>query len=333
MFQGTQDQGRIDRSILRDAVALAVRAPSIHNTQPWLWRLSSDRIDLYADPSRQLAVVDPIRRGLLVSCGAALAQARWALINAGWQPTETLLPDPSNRDHLATLEIAEHSEVTAEVQWLVDAAWRRRTDRRPFRPVPVAETVISTLRQAAEAEGAMLQHVTRPDDRLELAVAVGEADSAEATDPAYVAEMQRWTGRSSDDVDGVPTSAVPDLPHRQADVALRGFAVKAPGTLDVAQPAAVEHPSLLVLATRGDSDADRLRAGEALVRVLLTAAKVDLAVSPYTQPLEVPGPAHVLRRLLSGVGVPQMVLRVGWAQEGRPLKLTPRRPLDDVIID
>ena len=46
-------------------VELACRAPSVHNTQPWAWRVSSDRIDLYADWSRRLPASDPDGRNLL----------------------------------------------------------------------------------------------------------------------------------------------------------------------------------------------------------------------------------------------------------------------------
>ena len=37
------------------AAAAGVRAPSMHNTQPWLFRLRDGAIDVVADRSRQLA--------------------------------------------------------------------------------------------------------------------------------------------------------------------------------------------------------------------------------------------------------------------------------------
>ena len=55
------------RPPLRDIVELACRAPSVHNTQPWLWRLDGDRIELHADRRRQLPVADPSGRNLVIS--------------------------------------------------------------------------------------------------------------------------------------------------------------------------------------------------------------------------------------------------------------------------
>ena len=72
------------REILRDAVRGAVRAPSSHNTQPWLFRLvGDDALELYADRTRALPVVDPRDRELTISCGAALFHVRAALRGPG----------------------------------------------------------------------------------------------------------------------------------------------------------------------------------------------------------------------------------------------------------
>ncbi|MDX6584329.1 MAG: hypothetical protein QOI10_3513, partial [Solirubrobacterales bacterium] len=54
------------------ALELAVRAPSLHNTQPWRWRVGDESVQLYLDQARQLPATDPEGRELIISCGAAL---------------------------------------------------------------------------------------------------------------------------------------------------------------------------------------------------------------------------------------------------------------------
>jgi hypothetical protein len=56
---------------VRAVIALALRAPSIHNSQPWRWVTGDNSVHLFADPDRQLPITDPDSRDLLVSCGAA----------------------------------------------------------------------------------------------------------------------------------------------------------------------------------------------------------------------------------------------------------------------
>jgi hypothetical protein len=39
----------ISLQMARRLVSLAILAPSVHNTQPWAWRIGPDGIDLFAD--------------------------------------------------------------------------------------------------------------------------------------------------------------------------------------------------------------------------------------------------------------------------------------------
>lgn len=50
---------------------LAVKAPSGHNTQSWLFRVGEDRIEILPDLDRALPVVDPDHRELFISLGCA----------------------------------------------------------------------------------------------------------------------------------------------------------------------------------------------------------------------------------------------------------------------
>src|SRR5207245_724562 len=64
---------------VRWVVAQAARAPSIHNTQPWLFNWDGCSFELRADTHRGLSAIDPDGRELVLSCGAALYNLRLAL--------------------------------------------------------------------------------------------------------------------------------------------------------------------------------------------------------------------------------------------------------------
>jgi len=66
-------------------IEVAARAPSLHNTQPWRFKLSEHAIELYADASRQLPE-DPAGREMLISCGAALYGLRLGVRSLGYLP-------------------------------------------------------------------------------------------------------------------------------------------------------------------------------------------------------------------------------------------------------
>ncbi len=72
-------------------LATAARAPSVHNTQPWRFRVGQYEIELFADQRRKLRV-DPAGREMLISCGAALFGLRLAVRSLGYLPVVELLP-------------------------------------------------------------------------------------------------------------------------------------------------------------------------------------------------------------------------------------------------
>jgi len=86
-------------------LGLAVRAPSVHNSQPWQWRVGANSVELFADRGRQLHHVDTAGRDLLMSCGAALQHFTVAMSALGWETTVTRFPNPADHDHLASIEV------------------------------------------------------------------------------------------------------------------------------------------------------------------------------------------------------------------------------------
>ena len=118
-----------DAGTVRTVLALASRAPSVHNTQPWRWRVDEASLHLYADPDRQLPNIDPDSRDLMLSCGTALHHCVAAFAAVGWQSKVTRLPNPADPNHLAAIELSPYPADAADIA-LAAAIPRRRTDRR-----------------------------------------------------------------------------------------------------------------------------------------------------------------------------------------------------------
>jgi nitroreductase len=313
--------------MLANAAALAGYAPSIHNSQPWRWRVGDGVLDLFAVPSRQLAVTDPEGRLATLSCGAALHHARTALVAEGQQVEVTRQPDPAEPDRLARITIAGHTPVTPEAVRLVQTIRMRHTDRRPVTGPALRPDELDAINAAVRAEGTRL-HVLRPDQVLELAAAASYAQRTEAAEEAWQAELAYWTGGSRPGGAGVPDSAIPEQPT-QTTVPARDFGH--PGTL----PVSVEHDqaaTFAILYGEEDGRLDWLRAGEALSAAWLIATERGLSVVPMSATVEVLATRQALRRLLSGLGQPYLVLRLGRPDPdhaGPPH--TPRLPAEQTI--
>ncbi|MFC9659996.1 Acg family FMN-binding oxidoreductase [Nocardia sp. NPDC127606] len=318
------DRGMPDDNTVKAALELAGRAPSVHNVQPWRWRVADHSIHLYLDTRRALPATDPDNRDIVISCGAALGHLSVALTAMGWAPVIRRIPDPAEPDHLASLTLIPHRPTSLDIE-LSKAITVRRTDRRHYTSWPVPPGYLSLFTERAAALGAVVRRV---DDREPVIVAAQQANRIHAADESYRFELAMWSGRHGS-ADGVPARNVP--PGGPAD----DFPPRAFAAAEFTDPArGPDHAELLVIGTSADDRLSRLRAGEAISSVLLTATGIGLATCLLTEPLEVAAERAGIRNdLLSDTAYPQAFLRVGWAPTSADFPPhTPRRRVDDLLI-
>jgi nitroreductase len=303
----------------------AVAAPSLHNTQPWLFRPHGTAVDVLVDRRRQLPVADPEGREMHVSVGAALFNLRVAMLATGRQPLVRLLPDPRDPDLVATVAVGPAGPVPDDFRALADAIPRRQTNRRPFGSTRIPDAVLNTVAAAARAEGGSLVVVDDAATRSAVLSLARSAQQRQRSDPRYRRELAAWTRPGRGHVDGIPGETFGPRPELAA-LPLRDFDLD--HTTDRRVARFEREPTIALLYTFGDTTQDWLRAGQALERVLLTATAHGLATTPLTQAVEV----RQLRQLLSAPEEPQAVqsiIRLGYA---RRVRQAPRRPLADVIV-
>jgi nitroreductase len=320
------------QSEIERAVSFGVRAPSVHNTQPWRWVYRAGVLQLYADRSRQLPALDPDGRSVLLSCGAALELTQLGFAAAGWRVEVTRFPADGQPDLLAWIRPTGPVGPDAATLERARAAECRRTDRRPFRSEPVPDEAIRALLSVAAEEGVYAHAVRRGDEELDLAVVFSWADTVESADPAYRAELAYWT-RHSHAPDGVPATAVPHVEAgspRHTDVPVRDFEAGITGGQPLPGPVD-ERPLYLVVFSQTDDHAARLRAGEVYARLSVEAARLGLGSSAMTQAVDLPGVRERFRTLMNWPDHPQMVLRIGYPQDGIAPVPTGRRPLSAVL--
>lgn len=331
------DGSPIQQSELLAAVADGVRAPSSHNTQPWLFALVGDSVELYADRTRALPVNDPADRELIMSCGAALTNIVLSARHRGWTATVERFPS-DDPDHLATVRLRE-TEVVAtaaggtggpvslaeddEALWAAISG--RRTARKPFREEPVSPEGVAALRAAVTShrEDGVALTIVDGERRAEVAALVAKADELQFDDRRWRRELAAWmhprrTG------DGLVVPAVAGAVTRMvvSTVDLGDRMARNDGSRLASAPA------VMVLSTSTDEEAAWLAAGEALQRVLLTATSLGLGVGFANQPCQVDDTRQLLADLVDA-GHPQAVMKVGVAAgESAP---TPRRPIEDVL--
>lgn len=309
---------------LQALVHAATLAPSSHNTQPWLFRLEDQAIELLADRTRALPVNDPDDRELTISCGCALFNLRVAAAAAGLQAQVEPWPDAADGDLLAHVHLLPTGS-GQDVAALQAAMGERRTYRERFAATAVDLTALRSLMDAVHSEDAMLAVLDTADQRLGAAALVAEGDAMLWANPSWRRELAAWMHpRRRGDGLTLPALAVP-----VAQMVVQTFDM-GHGVAAKDRQLADESPVLAVLTTVCDSARDWLAAGQALQRLLLLGVQLGLQASYLNQPVQVATLRPKLQQITGRPGHAQLLLRIGVPTQTLPAAA--RRPLADVLV-
>jgi hypothetical protein len=313
------------QDVLLELLQSAIQAPSSHNTQPWIFKISGNVIDLYADRTRALPVNDPDDRELTISCGCALMNVRIAAAASGYLANVAPFPDVLEPDLLARISIVKAASAL-DAGLLEPFITQRRTYRARFAEKTISEEIKQSLLDAVSSEQCDL-HILKDVQACYAATdLVSEADSMQWNNPSWRRELAAWMHPRRRG-DGLLTSTlaapVTQLIIRSFDMG-NGVAAKDRELADGS-------PILAILSTALDSPKEWLKAGQALERLLLTAVQHGLQASYLNQAIQVPSLRNKLRHLLQRPQFPQILLRLGYPVDTQPAPS--RRPLHDVIVD
>lgn len=310
----------------------AILAPSPHNTQPWMFRINPNDVEIYADRRRCLSATDPRGRELFMACAAALLNLRVAAEYFDQRCSVEVFPEPSVPNLVARLTLHGGGEATSEDVVLFHAITERRTNRGEFSATLVLESTMEILGNMAIEEGAWMAFVTDEASKEALAGLIADGDRLQWASREFRGELARWVRTdAAHQADGIPTAelGVQNWLSFAGPAMVRTFNrgnQEAARDMEIAR----RSPLLLVLGTDEDSPEAWVRSGQAMQRVLLAAQSEGLSVSHLNQPVEV----DTLRSQVAMIagregGYPQLILRVGYGTAVGP---TPRRDLRQVLL-
>ncbi len=318
----------VDSDLIKQAVAVASRAPSLHNSQPWSWLADGPELQLHLDRSRIVAHADPCGREALIGCGAMLDHLRTAMASSGWESFVDRFPNPNDPIHLASVDLRRAAYVTTATRARATAMLRRRTDRLPFLPPNDWPAVESSLRALVDTSWLRLEVL--PDELRDDLVEVSKlTETLRRYDWGYISELDWWTTPFELD-DGLPRRVLNSVAEADRVDVNRRFPSQAHA--ERRKLTGRDQARIIALSTPDDTRGDALAAGEALSIVLLECTAGGLATCTVSHLTEVPSSRSVLATLLNTTWQPQVLIRVGRIPALDHLQpATPRRPLSDIL--
>ena len=198
-------------------VAAATLAPNPHNSQPWLFYVGSNRIDVFADTSRNIGAIDPFKREKYIGIGAAIENLVVAAEATGYRAGVTLMPDGAHSTHAARIELSRASK---RESILARQIMKRHTNRYAFvsgKDVGSgALDAMTALGDSRTSESRLLWFATNAQ-REELSNLLVAATEAIIRDPDQSRSDYQWFRQTWDEIqrqrDGITidASGLPEL--------------------------------------------------------------------------------------------------------------------------
>ena len=292
----------------------AVKAPSGHNTQPWLFRIGKTEIDICPDYSRALPVVDPDNRELFVSLGCAAENLCIAASHKGYRTTVTVAEDGT-----ICIRLDRQSDVTPSPLFAQIAL--RQTNRRVYdgRTIPAAD--IDRLRAVEVAPSVSIHFYERGTPAFDaIAELIYRGNSLQMQDDAFKTELRSWMRYNKKHRDAqhdglsYDVFGAPNLPRFISENVIAGaLNERSQNRGDRKKIASASH--LILLTTHDNTQEQWVALGRTLERLLLTSTAMGLAHAYLNPPNELPE----LNRELSGTlnlpdEYPTILLRIGYAK-------------------
>ncbi|MBQ7569096.1 nitroreductase family protein [bacterium] len=340
-YSSLQDMGAKVAFLVR----YAVLAPSPWNSQPWKFKVSGSRLELYDVPERLQEHRDHEGREHFVGCGAALANTAIAAAHFGLCATVRLCPPDMPPHCIGIMDFSERqtskkaADSTAEQEAdslnerLFQAIPNRHSFRQDFLDRPIDESICQKMAKLAGELGVTFVPIADAGAKMALAGMVSEGDLQLGSNPATREEYANWIRANDNKGDGVPgyalgldkwSALLAPVTHRLFDFTDENARHDSALTTDA--------PALCaVFMGREDNCKGWMKCGIALQRVLLLAASYGIQASFLNQIIPVPELRVRLSQLLGRSEVPQTVIRMGYPPQ-QSIKPTPRLPLSEVLM-
>lgn len=308
-------------------VHYATLAANSHNTQPWTFSGSDDRVTIAPDLTRATPVADADNHHLFASLGCAAENLMLAAGAAGKGAEARFEPDGEG-----AVEI-DLAGTTSGEPALFDTILERQCTRSDYDGRAVSADDLAKLEAAARVDGCEVMLISddaRIEQALDLVVA---ANTVQVENPAFAEELLAWlrfnAAQAAETRDGLYAgcSGNPTLPPWLGRM-MFGFAFK-PGSENDRYAGQIRSSSgLAVFVSDQDDKAYWVQSGRSYQRFALQATALGIRHAFINQPLEV---ADIRPQFAAWLGTdrrPDLIVRFGYAE---PMPRSLRRPVAEVM--
>jgi hypothetical protein len=320
----------IPEDVFLKIVRRAVKAPSGHNTQPWLFTKEVNGICIMPDFTRALPTADPENRELYISLGCA---AETVMIAARFYGYKAKLNNDL-LDNQGTIKIALSKNDETEQAELFSFINARQTTRNLYTNQPVSMDVLTQLKEMVAEAGVEVAFYIGNEARDTFASYIFEANNIQMSNQKFKKELIKWLRFSQKEAmqkgDGLyaACTGLPSLGKKLGNFVVKYFITPRSENKRFLQQ--FNKASTIALFTTPENNGENwVRMGMALQRFALICTQKGLSYSYINSPCQIIQVRDKMMNDLPFAGFPQLLIRLGYSQK---MPFSFRRRIADVIL-
>lgn len=295
----------------------AVKSPSGHNTQPWLFNKCFDDICIHPDFCRTLPIADPNNRELYISLGCAAETTMIAARFYGYHPV--LFINSFNGKHGIRISLRKESGIHLPELFSYIAA--RQTTRNIFEETKIPGQELEKLQTTAWEAGIKVRIISNKKEIHALAPFITEANAIQMSQPGFKSELAQWMRFSESELmqkgDGLFTACygAPAVGRLLGRFVFK-IAVSAKSENKRLLNLLEKTAAIALFTSADDSIANWIKTGMAFQRFALTATKLNISHSHLNSACQVD---EIREKMQSAFGLngefPQLIIRLGYSNK------------------
>lgn len=318
---------------LEKLIEYGIKAPSGHNTQPWLFSVNESEIHIHPDLNRALPVVDSDNHALYISLGCAVENIVIAATQYGLRASVSI---NKAQDSKPFIVISLTPDDFIQEDELVNYIEKRQSTRNEYSDQKVPEVDLNTLRNSFEFEGVGLITLTEGNKIDKLEPLIIEGSNKQFRNKEFVEELVNWFRFSKAEAENkgdglwIKSMGLPNMPRFIGNIVMKYF---------VTAKSEAKRWKKLINATAGfalfttnKNDVHHwVQLGRAFQRFGLTATKLDISHAHVNMPCE---ELEVRKKLAAKFNLsskhPLLLIRFGYSET---MPYSQRRNVEEVLIN
>ena len=311
---------------IKSILKYGILAPSSYNSQPWKFKISKEKIEVFLDFSKIAKVIDPSARELYISGGAVLTNIEVAAHKMGYETDIRIASEKKiskKLDKIADIILTEVGQINDKTNNnLFQAIKKRQTNRKAFEQIEFDENKIKTILEIDKEIGYKIYN--KETDKKKMASMIASASLYWYEKKNFKEELIRWLRKGDrNSLDGV-------WEKYYADSQKLGLLSYAQDKAVADEILAMNSPALAVIYSKNDSKAEWVKTGMYLEEILLVTTGQNIQHAYFNSIVESDKHRLVLGKMIGEKIRPQIVLRLGKAKKVRK---SPRRKLASFLIN